>query len=245
MRSTLPRLLTVGALAGLTLAGTAASASAHVRVTPSTTAAGSYSQLTFRVPNERDDASTTKVTVTLPQADPFLSVSVKPVPGWAISTATAKLPKPVDDEGTTITEAVRTVTWTASGANAIRPEQYQEFAISVGKLPAAGKTVVLPADQTYSNGEVVRWNQPTEAGAAEPDKPAPALTVTAAEGGHGAAPAAAPSAAPAAAAAPESGGTASTDSTARWLGGGGLLAGVVGIGAGVLGWTRPRKDGQV
>ena len=241
MRSTLPRLITVAGLTGLTLVGTAASASAHVRVTPSTTAAGSYSQLTFRVPNERDDASTTKVTVTLPQADPFLSVSVKPVPGWTISTATAKLPKPVDDEGTTITQAVRTVTWTASGANAIRPEQYQEFSISVGKLPAAGKTVVLPADQTYSTGEVVRWNQPTEPGAAEPDKPAPALKVTAAEGEHGAAPAAAtPSAAPAAAE-PQAG---STDSTARWLGGGGLLAGVVGIGAGVFGWTRPRKDGQ-
>ncbi|AKU18415.1 YcnI family protein [Luteipulveratus mongoliensis] len=234
MRSNLPttRVLAVTTLAGITLALGTAAAQAHVRVTPSTTEAGAYSQLTFRVPNERDDANTTKVAITLPQTDPFLSVSVKPVPGWTVATTTAKLPKPVVDEGTTITEAVRTVTWTADAASAIKPEQFQEFSMNVGKLPKAGAHVVLPADQTYSSGEVVHWSE-VEKGGKEPEHPAPDLEVTA--------PAAAP-AAPVAQAAPKAD---ETDSTARWIGGGGLAAGLVGIGVGVLGWRRPRQDGSV
>lgn len=218
------------AIAGTTLAGFvfiagSAAASAHVRVTPSTTETGKYSQLTFRVPNERDNASTTKVTVTLPQTDPFLSVSVKPVPGWTVSTATAKLPKPVKDEGTTITEATRTVTWTADAASAIKPEQFQEFSMNVGALPKAGQRVLLPADQTYSNGEVVRWSEaPAAAGAKEPERPAPEFEVTAAEPEEAA----------------DSDNASSTDSAARWLGGSGLAVGLAGVGVGALGWRRPR-----
>ena len=66
-------------------------------------------------------------------------------------------------EGTTLTKAPRTVTWQAQPGTRIDPGQYQDFDISAGPLPAAG-TVALPAVQTYSDGTVVRWNQPTPAG---------------------------------------------------------------------------------
>jgi periplasmic copper chaperone A len=40
-----------------------AAAQAHVTLQPNTAAAGGYTRLDVRVPNERDDASTTKVEV--------------------------------------------------------------------------------------------------------------------------------------------------------------------------------------
>src|SRR5688500_11159208 len=106
-------------------------ASAHVTVTPSTATQGGYTKLTFRVPNEKADASTTKVEVVMPTDAPTASVSVKPVAGWTIVTERAKLPAPVKDaDGGEITEAVSKITWTASGDAAIKPGQFQEFDVS-------------------------------------------------------------------------------------------------------------------
>lgn len=176
-RLTAAALLATGVLATGVL-GPIASASAHVRVTPDTTAAGGYALLTFRVPTESATASTTSVRVTLPTDDPFTSVSVEPVPGWSATVTEATLPQPVTVEGTVLTRAPSSVTWTARAGSGIAPGQFQQFLLSVGRLPAAGTTVLLPAEQTYSDGSVVRWDQPTVAGAEEPEYPAPALTTT-------------------------------------------------------------------
>ena len=139
------------ATAGLTLLP-AVTASAHVRVTPDNPTSGAFSALTFRVPNESETAGTVKLTVDLPQDNPFLYVSTKPVPGWTAVATTSKLDTPVESYGTTLTTAVSRVTWTADKGVAIGPGQYQEFSISVGPLPAAG-TIELPTTQTYSDGE--------------------------------------------------------------------------------------------
>jgi uncharacterized protein YcnI len=194
------------------------------------TASGSYSALTFRVPNESAAASTVRVSVQLPQDRPFLSVRSKPVPGWRATLTEQPLPEPVDDDGTTITKAVRTVTWTAERGSGIGTGQYQEFSLSVGPLPDPGE-VLLPATQTYSDGSVVRWDQPTPASGAEPEHPAPALQVTAAVGAAGS------GTAPAAAAA---GTSPTSDTAARWLGGGGLALGVLGLALSVVALRRGR-----
>ena len=85
MSPTLRRLAAVttvtGTVAALTLAGSSA-AQAHVTVKPETTVTGTFSQLVFRAPTESDTASTVKLTVTLPTADPLLYVSTLPIPGW-------------------------------------------------------------------------------------------------------------------------------------------------------------------
>lgn len=175
----LRRLRLLGAAAalgaGLALLSTLPAA-AHVRVTADSTQPGSYSALTFRVPNEDDRASTTQLSVELPQDTPFASVRTRTVPGWRAQLVTAPLPTPVEVNGTTLTKAVRTVTWTAERGAAISPGQYQEFALSVGPMPAPGE-LLLPVSQTYSDGEVVRWDEPTPASGVEPEHPAPTLTV--------------------------------------------------------------------
>ncbi|MGI8458430.1 MAG: YcnI family copper-binding membrane protein [Propionibacteriaceae bacterium] len=213
----------------------ASTAQAHVRVIPDATTTGSFSALTFRVPNESATAGTVKVAVQLPQDAPFLHVSSKPVPGWTATSTLEKLPTPVDSGGTTITKAIRTVTWTADRGTQIAPGQYQEFSLSVGPLPSP-RTILLPAVQTLSDGTVVSWDQPTPASGDEPDHPAPELVVTAAAASAGpAAPADPVSGSPVE---PSSAQSASSDTMARWLGGAALVVALVGLAVAVAGRRR-------
>ncbi|MDP9862355.1 MULTISPECIES: YcnI family copper-binding membrane protein [Streptosporangium] len=237
---------TVAVAAGVTALtlGLALPALAHVTVNPGSAVQGGFTKVAFRVPNERDDASTSKVEVAFPTDHPLAFVSVKPLPGWEVKVTEGKLPKPVTTEYGEITEAVTKVTW--SGGK-IEPGQFQEFEVSMGALPKDTDHLVFPATQTYTGGEVVKWADEPKADGSEPERPAPVLKLTpaSAEGdGHGAVSAspsaaasatgAAPSVAPAAAA----GSADSSDGTARLLGGVGLLAGLAGLVAGVLGLRR-------
>lgn len=237
-RSSLLRVGAAASLGALLLLPTT-TADAHVRVAADKTAPGSFSALTFRVPNESATAGTIKLSVQLPQETAFLYVSSKPVPGWKAVTTEATLPKPVESEGTTLTKAVRTVTWTADKGTQIAPGEYQEFSLSVGPLPAVG-TVLLPATQTYSDGEVVAWDEPTPAGGTEPEYPAPELVITDA-GTATAAPAAAGST-PAATTAASVG--AGPDGVARALGGAGLALGLAALVVAVLSARRRRAGSR-
>jgi uncharacterized protein YcnI len=131
--------------------------------------------LTFRVPTESPTARTVAVTVRLPTDRPFTSVRTEPVPGWSAKLTTSPLPTPVrDDDGNAVTSAVSEVTWTATGRG-LEPGEFGEFRLSVGPLPASG-TVQLPTEQRYSDGSEVDWVQQAQDGA-EPEHPAPAVTV--------------------------------------------------------------------
>ena len=228
----------VAALVGAVVVGTAFSASAHVGVHPDVTTAGQGAELTFRVPDESDTANTIKLVLTLPQDRPFTDVSTQPMTGWTATVADAPLPKPVNVGGATITKAPRTVTWTALPGYKIAPGQYQNFYLASDALPAAGQ-MVLPVAQYYSDGTVVHWTEPTVAGKAEPEHPAPVFTVAAAsatEAGANAKPAANAVASPASTQA-----ATTSDSTARVLGGIALVVAVV-AGALVLLRRRPSTD---
>jgi uncharacterized protein YcnI len=179
--------LVAAVVGGLTLA-LAAPASAHVTVNPNTATPGGYTKVTFRVPNEKDNANTTKLEVALPADQPIASVSTKPIPGWTAVAEKTKLTTPIKSDDGDITEAVTKITWTADATSAIKPGQFQEFDVSLGPLPTSGQ-MVFKALQTYSDGDIVRWiDEPTTDGT-EPDHPAPVLKLTAAT-----APAAAPAA---------------------------------------------------
>src|SRR3954466_9840499 len=91
------------ALAPFTLAGEAA-AQAHVRVIPESTAGGSFTKLTFRVPSESDTAKTTSVAINLPTKTPLPFVPAQQIDGWRVKINRPRRKKPVEMEGTTITE---------------------------------------------------------------------------------------------------------------------------------------------
>ena len=235
-RRLLARAAAVVLATGVAVLGLAGPASAHVRVDPSEATQGGYAALTFRVPNESATAATTKLEIALPTDHPFASVSLKPIPGWKATTTTAKLAKPIDNHGTQVTEAVSRVVWTATNAaSGIQPGQYQEFSISVGPLPEDADKIYFKALQTYSDGEVSRWIE-EQTGSAEPENPAPMLTLvkgTAEGDGHGD-----DEAAPSEAAAATSSTDDSGNGLAIGLGVAGLVAGVAGLIAGLMALRR-------
>jgi periplasmic copper chaperone A len=166
------------ALLTIVLVLAASPASAHVTVSSPDATAGGFGKLVFRVPTESDTASTIKIKITLPQDTPFAFVSAQPKPGWKVDVEKAKLDEPITSHGTTLTEAVSTVTWTST--DGIAPGEFDEFAVSAGPFPEV-RTMSFSAEQTYDDGEVVSWDEPTENGAEEPEHPAPALDLVAAD----------------------------------------------------------------
>jgi periplasmic copper chaperone A len=206
-----------------------ASALAHVTLQPDEAPAGGFARFDVRVPNERDNAATSKVEIELP--DGFIFASYEPVAGWKVDVSMAKLPEPVESHGEPITEQVKRITWTATDPGAaIQPGQFRDFGLSVGLPETAneGDELTFPSIQTYDNGEVVRW-----IGAPDSEEPAPQVLVTAEEPEHGS----------------SSGSEESSDESddsgdggaPTWLAILGVGLGGAGLGAGGLALTRGRR----
>jgi len=209
-------------------------ASAHVTVSSPDAAAGNFGKLVFRVPNESDTASTVRLRIQLPTDAPFASVNTQPVPGWSATLTRTQLDPPVtDDDGKEVTQAVSVVDFVADAGAGIRPDQFQEFALSVGPFPktdSLGFSVV----QTYSDGTESAWIEPTVDGQPEPVHPAPVLSLTGASSstsGSG-------SASSATGHAPDSATTNEPAGLALFLA---VLALFVGGSGVVLGWTARRR----
>ncbi|MFE1285328.1 YcnI family protein [Streptomyces sp. NPDC058751] len=229
----LRRTGTVAALAAAGLLTTAGAAFAHVTVHPESYAKGATDGLlSFRVPNEEDTASTTKVQIFLPADHPVVGVLVTPQPGWTARTTTVKLKKPVKTDDGTITDAVSEITWTGGR---IRHGEFQDFQVAFGWLPDDVDQLAFKTLQTYSDGKVARWIEQPQKGGEEQESPAPVLTLTA--GGAGEEPASdgasgsdTSSSSESSSSAEESTASAgNSDSTARALGTAGLIVGVLGL----------------
>jgi len=206
----------VGALALTPAAG------AHVTLNPPEWEAGGFARFAVRVPNERDNANTTRVTVQFPES--VISASFMPVPGWTRTVRMARLAEPIEEEGEEpITERIASVTW--SGGS-IRPGEFVEFGVSFQVPEGAGEELLFPSLQRYSSGEVVRWIAPDP----EADTPAPRIAVLPPEEEEAAEPAAAEAQAPAAPAATEDDQARSRANLALGLGIAGLVAGLVALG---------------
>ena len=92
--------LSVGLIAAGSLAlalSAPLAASAHVTIDDNTAEAGSFTLITFKVPNESATATTSSIELTLPSDTPFPYVSYVPVPGWTTELVRTTLPEPVDD----------------------------------------------------------------------------------------------------------------------------------------------------
>ena len=162
-------------------------ASAHVtaKVLGETAQQGGYTKITFRVPSEEPAAGTVKLEVKFPADAPIASARTKPMPGWTAQVNRVTLPKPVKVHGAEVKEGIGSVVWTAQPGTRINPGEFQEFELSVGPLPEIDE-LVMPAIQTYDDGTVVAWDQPTKEGEEEPEHPAPVIELAPESGeGHG------------------------------------------------------------
>ncbi|MFE5402410.1 YcnI family protein [Streptomyces sp. NPDC056580] len=239
------RIAAATAVAGTAVLALSGTAFAHVSVQPEGTAAkGGYAVIDFKVPNERDDSSTTKLEVNFPTDHPLASVMPQPLPGWSVKVTKSKLDKPLTMHGEKIDEAVTKVTWTADGKG-VEPGYFQKFPLSVGALPEDTDQLVFKAIQTYSDKEVVRWIEVPREGQEEPENPAPVLELSAATDDHHGASAAADKTDAKAEADGKTGQSAAgedskggDDTTARVLGVAGIVLGAAGVAYGVLAGRR-------
>ena len=224
--------------AGVTLAIAAPlAAMAHVSIAPDQAEAGAYVLITVKVPNESETEKTNRVELKLPTDTPFTSVRFVPVPGWDAELVRSELPEPVMVGESEITEAVTSIIWTAQAGSELGAGALLLLPISVGPVPDVG-SVILTADQTYTDGSVVSWNGADEGA----EKPAPVLFVNDAPVGHH--DAAVTDDAPADDETMESDHAEASDSSdpvARGLGIAGLIA---GLGAVVLAFTFRRPTSK-
>jgi uncharacterized protein YcnI len=231
---------TVAAIVGL-----APAAWAHVTVNPNEAPKGGFAKVSFRVPNERDDSGTTKLEVSFPTDHPIASVAVRPVPGWTYAVTKTKLAQPIKSDDGDVTEAVTKIAWTGGP---IKPGEFQEFDVSMGPLPSDVDQLVFKVLQTYASGEVVRWIDEAQPGAAEPDHPAPVLKLTAPESDSMATAASTTTTAPASV---QKGEVASSNAasrhdvdSARTLGVIGIILGALGAVAGLASFARRGKTAR-
>lgn len=135
--------------AALATVAVPAAAQAHVEVSPGQVPAGATLVETFSVPNERDDAATTKLEIQLP--DGVTAPVPSTVEGWRAS---------VDG---------RVVTWEGGR---IEDEDRLDFPLTVTIPATEGATLTYKVLQTYEDGEVARW-----IGTPDAENPAPVATV--------------------------------------------------------------------
>ncbi len=167
------------AIAAIVFGATAVSA--HVVVNSTDAVQGGFGTLVFRVPNESTTgAATTKLAIAMPMTTPFAAVQPAVKPGWTITTTTQQLTHTITADDFTVNKAISSVTWTANTkADGIAPDLVDFFTVVVGNLPKSD-TVVFTATQTYSDGQVVKWDEPYPASGDEPENPTPVLHLTSA-----------------------------------------------------------------
>ena len=152
-----------------------ASAQAHISLHPNTIPAGAFATLDVRVPGEVEAAHVAKVDVRFPQG--FTGVDYENVAGWSVKVIESKLAKPIQSDDGPIDTQVSQIVWTWTGPlGKVDNGQFVDFPLSVA-IPqdAEGQPLEFRTVQTYSNGTVVRWIEPSLSG----DHPSPRINVTA------------------------------------------------------------------
>lgn len=151
---------------------------AHISLHPNTIPAGAFATLDVRVPGEQEGAYVKKVDVLFPSG--FVGVDYENVPGWSAKVIETKLATPISEDGETIDTEVSQIVWTWTGPlGKVNNGQFINFPLSLA-IPAnaSGKALEFRTVQTYSNGQIVHWIDPSLTA----EHPAPRINVTAAGG---------------------------------------------------------------
>jgi hypothetical protein len=118
----------------------------HVEVKPKRAPAGAEARLTFEVPNERPDATTTRIAIQLPAG--VRAGTTRRSGGWRVRASG------------------RRVTLVATGGRELRGDERGRFPLEL-QLPLRPRTsLVFKVLQIYDGGEIVRWIGPP--GTSEP-----------------------------------------------------------------------------
>ncbi len=139
-------------------------ASAHARVSPPVSVSGELQLYSLAVPTEKENATTTKIVLTVPSG--FGIDSFVPSPGWK---------RTLQQTGSGEDAVVQKVTW-SGGATPTEEDSLFQFLAQ----PAHTGTYTFQVQQTYSDGSIVNWSDP-ETGA----DPAPTIAVKSSLGGGG------------------------------------------------------------
>ena len=130
--------LTIAAITGTALALSAPlAAHAHVSAAASSTAAGSYTVVTFSVPHGCEGSPTQVVTIDLPESVPSVTPTVNPL--WSVETVS---------EGEQMTQVVYT-SQTGGLPDGLRDTFELSFRLPEGE---AGDRIEFPVTQTCTEG---------------------------------------------------------------------------------------------
>jgi uncharacterized protein YcnI len=153
------------ALALLIVLGVPAAALAHARVSPAVSLSGELQLYSLAVPTEKENATTTKIVLTVPSG--FGIDSFVPAPtGWTQS---------VKSTGSGEDAVVQQVTWAGGKTPTGEDSMFQFLA-----QPSKPGTYTFQVQQTYSDGSIVSWTDP-ESG----ESPAPTIEAASSLGGSG------------------------------------------------------------
>ena len=144
-------VLTLAATAGALVLG--GGAWAHAIVSPPVAKAKALQQFTLSVPTEKENLTTTKIELVVPQG--FAIDSFEPAPsGWK---------QQVQSTGSGEEAVVQKVTWTGGSV-----PTGQDAVFRFNASTSGSKTYVFDVRQTYSDGSLVDWHGPEGS-----DDPAP------------------------------------------------------------------------
>lgn len=157
------KLVVVGAIITGVIALVAGPAFAHVEIArEGVVSSDGTIRASLTVPNEEKSAGTVKITLVFPATPALKTAQPDPINGWSFNVEK----NPAGD--------VTQIVWTGgplTGTNSVN------LPLTIGAIPNGTATIPFKALQTYDNGDVVRWIEPTPPGGAEPEHPAPVLSV--------------------------------------------------------------------
>jgi uncharacterized protein YcnI len=156
-----PLLLLLSALAAALILP--AATSAHARVSPPVSVKGLLQLYSLAVPTEKNNATTTKIVMTVPSGFGIDSFAPPPAP-WRMQ---------IQQTGSGDSAVVTRVTWTGGKTPTGEDSLFQFLA-----QPASTGTYMFTVTQTYSDGSIVNWS-----GSESSASPAPTIQVKSSLGG--------------------------------------------------------------
>ena len=159
---TLFRTLTATTVAIVAALALASAAFAHARVSPAVSLSNTLQLYSLAVPTEKNNATTTKIVLTVPSG--FSIDSFAPSPGWH---------QVVQSTGTGDSAVIQKVTWAGGSVPTGEDSLFQFLA-----QPAKSGKYTFQVQQTYSDGSIVNW-----AGSESSAAPAPTIEAKASLGG--------------------------------------------------------------